>query len=895
MKKITALILSVIMLASVATVPAYGFGFSVVQDYSTNEWINNDQMSIIGMTGIAGDWDEVSDMGKQSEEIVTRWYMAKYICSIANIAPESTDGFEAIFYDLTSEHEGYKYVKAVVNAGYMQGEPNGKFRADDPITTMEAARVLLNALGYKPYIAVTSFQKALNKTELLNGVPDAKELNHAQMLKMIYNAFMSPAIRQTAYEMDAKDNVLNIEYAMDEDYLGLEHWFNIIYSYGILDSVYNTGLIEAATKVKNSDITIDGVTYGYSDELLWAEPYQMLGYNVNFYYQVMPDSSRYIKYMYANDRNEEFVLTHNDIASFTNGTYKYYDKSDRVKTIALNNRTSVIYNDIANPGHTDAEMVPKFGTVTFIDNNSDNKYDVVKVDDYRFNYISLINEDEQRIYDDEAKAMLDFKDADELEVLNEGKPINLGRLKKSNMIAIKRSSANSGYDKAVINMIKPIAKKIKVNSVAKKTFTGGGVTYTKWKDLTVDMNEVYNLFEFEKEIVMVIKEDGAAEYGYLMGINVEGEFNINTIQFKVSDVNGNIMVYDGAKTVYIDGVARRNASDMDTDLKNTAGQSNGYDAAYPYAQPVKYELNTDGKLLRIDTLYLNTAAEEAKDAFLRSENDSQGVFYSAHVSALYNNGTTKNINVGVIDTTTQIIFVPNSRGDEDSYMKSSLEGDKAYTTVDVTCVDDAGTAGAVFVYYDQTSPSLNQRALIVTALRQELDTETGDVNYIVEGQWYGARFVSYNSLETIYNDLAIGDVIRVAVDKKNKIISYSKLFDINKEYTNREDRWQRYGAEDFPLAHGYKTLYGTVLVSKGNVIKFTQSMPDDVEGWDPTWHTDSFRTNNAAFFKYTEVQGNPTIETATIDEIITYAMDPEHASKVLINSAYGAYQIYIVE
>ena len=99
----------------------------------------------------------------------------------------------------------------------------------------------------------------------------------------------------------------------------------------------------------------------------------------------------------------------------------------------------------------------------------------------------------------------------------------------------------------------------------------------------------------------------------------------------------------------------------------------------------------------------------------------------------------------------------------------------------------------------------------------------------------------------------------------------------------------------YPLASAYKFQMGTVLMNRNGVLKFTQSMPDDEEGWNPDYNTDSYITSKGSVWKYTEVRGVPTVEAATLDDIITYEMDPKNPSKVVINMIGSHSQFYIIE
>ncbi len=893
MKKILSLVLSIVMFASLFVIPAHGWGYTAEQDYTTNQWIDNNMMSVIGMTGVAGAWDEIKDMTSRSEEIVSRWYMAWYACNMAGLKTVQPEGYEALFSDLTSEHMYYKEIKAVVEAGYMKGYPDKKFRANEPISSQEAARVLLAVLGYEPYIAVKGYNAAINKTKIFDGVPrDAEQINQAQVLRMIYNAYMSPAIRQEAFSGTFKDGITMANYAIDEDYLGLEHLKKYKYGHGVLEGVAGTDLFDATEVINKDNVIIDDVEYKVDDTLLWEEPGEMIGYNVDFYYKESTDGISTIRYMHRNDKNDVLVLTHNDIESFSDGTYKYYDKNDKEKLINLTSNSSILINAIATPSCSDEEMVPDFGTVTFIDNDSKRGYEVVKIDSIEFYYISNINEDEETLYDIENDKKLSFQNADEVKIISGSNDIDISRLKKGTMLVVKQSSPNARYRKIVAEALNPIEKKACVTFVDDNTVKSELMTYTRWNELDVEKGKTYTLFGYGDEVVMAIAETGAAKYGYLINAALDGVFS-KTISFRLVDMSGNEHIYEGAKAIYVDGM-KKDYEDIPGILIGTAVNSK-QSADYPLAQPVKYELNANGQMIRIDTLVAEAEeyANSEDKSFTSPLNDSTPLIYYNDNRSLYDPNNLA-MNVAVVDSATQVLFVPADRGDAESYWNKGLTN---YTTneVDICDLNKVNMAGAVFVYYNPSTSGVyaERDYLIISDLRTELDIETGDLKYIIEG-YLASVLSTYAAEKEIFDTLSIGDVIRVETDRNNKITAYQQTFDIDKDYSERSTRILVSSGATYPLAIGYKMIYGTPIAMDGGILGFTQSMPDDLEGWDPEFNTEFYMTGSVSYWKYREVKGNPVVEKASANDIVTYDMDPENVSKVVVNVGNRASQIYII-
>lgn len=894
MKKILALILSVVMVSSLFVIPAHGWGYTVEQDYTTNEWIDNNMMSVLGMIGTAGAWDEIADMSSRAEEIVPRWYMAWYAANLTGSRVAKPAEFEVLFHDLTSEHAYYSEIKGAVNAGFMRGYPDGTFRANEPITAQEVARVLLSVLGYDPYIAVKGYNSALNQTRIFEGVPaDAQKLNQAQILRMIYNALVSPAFREDSYSGSLKEGITTVEYVLDENYLGLEHLKGYKYEKGILDGVAGTALLDADESLDSGNVTIDGVEYKVNDTLLWEEPSEMLGYNVDFYYKIVEEGIPTIRYMHKNTKNDTLVITHNDIDSYSNGTYKYYDKNDKEKEVKLTNEVKVLINNVATPSFADSEMVPDFGSVAFIDNDGKRGYEVVKIDSFEFYYVSIINEGEETIYDTENGTKLTLKGADELKIYSDGSEIDLSRVKKGTMLVVKQSSPNASYKKIYAEALTQTVKNALVASVNENVVKAGGLTYTKWDKLDVEKGETYTLFSYGDEVVMAITGQGGAVYGYLINAAVYGMFD-KTIKFYIVDMSGNANIYDGAKAIYIDG--EKCEYDNVARVLLTAAANSKTSDDYPLAQPVKYELNSNGNLLRIDTLVAEAETYENPDdeSFTSPLNDDEKLTYYHTNRSLYNPNDLA-VNVAVVDTSTQVLFVPSDRGDTEAYWNKSFINVSSYD-VDICDRNEVGKAGVVFAYYDPVTTGVyaERGYLIISDLRTEYNVETGDITYVVDGYLQGSA-VSYTANKEDVDKWQVGDVIRVELDRYNKVVAYQHIFDIDKDYSDRATRMLASSGATYPLALGFKMIYGTPIAMEGGILKFTQSMPDDMEGWDPTFNVESYITNSASYWKYTEVKGNGVVERVTANDIVTYAMDPENVSKVVLNIGNPLNQIYIID
>lgn len=903
-KRVLASVLSFLLIISSLSVSVFAnpVGYPDNTAKETSEWLTNDELTVLYKLGITT-WDTVKSMGNRMDEEVSRWYMAWYVDKLINLEVVEPEGFETLFNDLTSEHTYYEYIKAVYKAGIMNGDPDGTFRPNEPITTMEAARVLLRILGWDPYIAVAGVDKAFLKTNILDGVPITDKLTQPQILKMIYNALNSPAIRETAFETVKGSSELDVSYVIDDTYLGFEHLFGVIHEIGVLDGVYGTGIVAANTSLKQGQVGVAGRKYNYATDVS-----SLLGYKVNYLYYKADDATPDMMYLFKSDKNEEFVLTHNDIESYVNGRYKYtLNGGNNIKEIVLPHKIDIIYNDVVNPGFEVSEMWPKFGKVTLINNDNDAEYDVIKIDSYDFYYISKVDTVDMKIYDTESSdttRIFDFKDADELSIISGGKNLAVNRLRAKNVAAVKRSGVNADYDKVFIEVLSAAPKGVKVTSINDKKITAGAVDYKPWAELSdVKLGISYDFFVLDGEVVFAIKStSNGATYGYLIDLHSEGTFE-TTYKFAVADVEGNIDFFEGAKRIYIDGVASNNVEGV---LNTSAQLSSGYDVGYPFAQPVKYILNTSGQLSKIYTL--NSIALDDENAISDYVSATQAK-YESYNTTFYDSTTSELL--GSIDTGTTVLFVPmDDRLDEIYYNGTSLSRYSKYNIDIVERDEECMIPEVVYVHYSVSSVSVGDydRASFICDLKEEIN-EDGDVECLVDMYQMG-NLLSYTCDKQLFDTLAIGDVVRFTINKEGKILDLDMILDLDAERPGLGRRTWTGSVTDGTVHADINTsittaiqalqssriVYGTVLNAAGSFITHTQSFTDDIGGFDQNARRDNFKIDSATVYKYTNKHTGPKVEKVGFGDIIPYSLEPDNASEVIISMAYGTVNnVYIIE
>jgi len=924
-KRFLALILSLLMMFSVLNIPAFAnhYGFQDEYEYTTNDYITNDQLYMLNKLGISRSWSSISELGSRHDEPITRHFMAWYTVLLSDIKAEYPSSYETLFKDLSSEHEYYSEIKAVVNAGYMNGDGDGYFRPNDLITTREAATVLLRVLGYAPYIDVVGVDKILLHTELLDGLEIEETITQAKLLRMIFNALNSPALKSTAYELLNNGDV-DISYVIDESYLGFEHLFGIKHEIGILDATPETTLISAGSTLKSGQIAIAGTVYAYDGN---AE--EFLGYKVNYFYRDYKDDTKEIVYIHKSDKNEELVLTHDVINGFASGVYSY-DKNNSTKRIALSNDTRVIFNGIASPSYPDDKMAPAFGKVTFINTDSDSSYEVVKVDSYEFYISSKIDETNEKIYTETYNNtdIIDLSTADSYKLLQDGSEVTFDKVRNGNLMAVRRSLPGCGYDKITIDVSKVTKSKVEVSAIKDDTFVAGKDTYTQWKKLkdyvTIKIGKIYNLYVFEDQVVAVIEGDVAGlDHAYLMDFGITEKSFSTAAKIASTDTAGNYLVYDVAEKVYIDGTPFTDMSVAKSRLLLSAPQSAGYTDSAPVAQPVMLGFNKDGQVNKIDTYVYAEGTEDemslqqlgyictetttetdgsqtTTDIYLK---DTTVQYESNNPSLYYTAGGAPWRHIANVPTSVTVLFVPGAdRFNKDEYRNRTFIATTDYK-IDISNLDkDSGIPDVVYVYETEANAEVVRKwssHYLIADLYEELNAD-GDLEYIVKAYQQG-NLVNLTCDADLFAQLSVGDIWSLYPNKNNHITYSSVLFEMNLPLPADEGSRKKFLMSDPDTLSGATgAMLGTVMHSESGFLKIAAAiLPTDVDFASKVasddYDYDYFTTGSATVFKYSNFRGVPTIEKTGMSDIVSYTQNPENPSIVLLSMRGKAQQVIIIE
>ncbi len=854
MKRITALICALILTVSCMSISVFAA--------DSGSAVSEERLAVLHAFGII-DTAEISE--KELNRECSRADAAKLFCRLLGLEMETSNTLDVVFYDVSNDTPGYKYIKLISDTGYMIGYPDGRFRPTQPVKTEEAGRVLANILGYKLYIEASGLNSVFQKTEIIDGVTLGKAATYGDMLNMIYNALHSPTCREAEFGS-------SITYEISEDYLGIEHIFKAKKAKGVVTAIQGTGLESSNQSLKAGYIEIDNIMCKFEDNAS-----DFLGYTVDFYYKT-EDGENEIIYMAKNSKNKVLVLNTEDLVDYSDFTYSYMNNNVERK-VSIGADADILYNGVAYPMLSKEEMIPKYGDVTLIDNNGDNKYDIVSVKNVEFIVLKSVDAEKRMFIDKQTGKKYDFEKSDEIEIFADGKSIAFDRLIPNSLLTIVRSKEDSGWYKVRIERMNETLTNAVITGLGKDYISVAGNEYPVWENLGEESKKHLKLgtgvnLYLKDGVVVAVERVVSDSYGYLISVG-EPELFENSVKFRLMLSDQRDVIADMGKVIKIDGTACKDPDEIRSRLMASARLSAMPHEEQIFAQPVKYKFDENGILVALDTFYFDPANEDAETSLRKLP--SEQYKFNLENKTFYLNSTMEFKAVSL----EQSFKVPtNDRSSENDYQYRWLSDNGIYW-VDICNVDEnSKQAEKVYVYIEAYSNGVSAPYL-VTRLWQELD-EDGDVKLMMEYATSGSKVerecVDYAAEN--YENLAVGDIIRVDYNKKSEVRAFTKLYDLT-EIPPIDQRVRRFAYTNNntlkpPYSDGDRLVYCTILNYEAGNMVVTPSMVSDPGGIDVTYLADNVAVGNIKIWEYSVNRGLAEVNDVTVNEIESYADNPEN-------------------
>jgi hypothetical protein len=279
--------------------------------------------------------------------------------------------------------------------GIAKGDESGNFNPDMSATYEDAIQMVVCALGYEPQAASRGGEakdyvyiaQRLGITKKLNGAM-GQNITRSDVAKLVYAALTVDLMQQVAF---SKDGTL-VTYNAVEGENALNTYFDVNEVKGV---VYETeySAIDGESTVKEGQVLINGEAFDVGSTNIS----DYLGYYVTAYALDAEDSTdnrKIIAFSVVNSKNNTLTIKDEniyDVEYSINGyTFSYWlnkDTDKKARTAKTTSTPMVLYNGKAITNATAALMKPETGSVVLIDNNGDDKYDIVDIWEYDLVYV----------------------------------------------------------------------------------------------------------------------------------------------------------------------------------------------------------------------------------------------------------------------------------------------------------------------------------------------------------------------------------------------------------------------------------------------------------------------------------------------------------------------------
>lgn len=460
----------------------------------------------------------LNDIELSGEKNIKRDEFCTLVAKMVNYGEDYSDAkgyFE--FADVTEENANYAAIASLINKGAIIGVGGGIFEPTADITVDEACVILLKLMGYE------ALEGALNQKELECehdlmkhiGKKTADVMTGREAAELLYNAMFAKVVNK---EIRGNDKIY---YYADNTLLS--EYMNIDYTDDIVYADANTSIYSSDGAVSDNALKIGERTYYFYDENRYIDGY--LGKTVRVFYDIDTYDGKAV--LDLERKNEITTVQARDIDTFDETSSSlYYEEKGRRKYQTVTMDTKIVFNGVAVDYEHDKKdlLCPDVGEVTFIDNNTDGKTDVIMVSSYVYYWADDVSAAIPVLYDiTDVQPKLDLND-EKIKIYHNGETASADLIVKNKLVMALPSR---------IDFVTDITTGIKY---AKTDVTNSKVIKLEIVDDTVSGN-VLSVNLDEKEIKL-----GENTYSLSQNLIKHSEINTNKY-FKMPSTGNNVAGY----------------------------------------------------------------------------------------------------------------------------------------------------------------------------------------------------------------------------------------------------------------------------------------------------------------------------------------------------------------
>lgn len=385
-KRISALFLTAVMLLTSFAVYAENEQTTPAESVPAPvEVIDSGEFHALYAMGFLG--DDLAETDKNA--YITRAQFAGYLCKLAGYAVTERTTGEIPFGDVNISMPYCNEICTMYEAGIVSGTDENMFSPEAYVTYAQACKMIGDVLGYGNYARVKygeypeAYVMMAQELDIDDGVSNTSQnsqLTAENAVKMLYNAGLAEVMTLSGFDKNG-----NPTYSSDgKTLLELN---DIYYGEGIMQTNGITSIIATPQEtIKN--VTVIGDERYESAE---TDFNSLVGSRIKYFYKEK-DADKKLLWAWEDTRfNKSVEYKATDLAitspDYSRSNIVYYKSNGQTKNLKIESPSYVIYNNELVPIPSDELLKIKSGTMKLVDNDNDDKYEIIVINEYRNMYI----------------------------------------------------------------------------------------------------------------------------------------------------------------------------------------------------------------------------------------------------------------------------------------------------------------------------------------------------------------------------------------------------------------------------------------------------------------------------------------------------------------------------
>lgn len=317
-----------------------------------------------------------------TEEEITRGEMADIVCRIYDM--EYISGGQQIFSDVPLDNPYYAAIETAYISGIIGGMGDGTFRPDEAITNEQMIKILVSMAGYDDTAAYyggypMGYMKIAGEYDVLvPGILQTDIVTGAVLVHSVYKAMEMPVVYLDTIKYGYMQHTVDSDKTLLNNLMSRK---DLYYNQGIVNFDGVTHINKSA-KPDKGYAGINGENFGCDINIR-----PLLGRCVEYWL----NGDGVIVYAYEyKDKNEVHTFSYKDIDTADFNKYSVYEENNNKANYKLEKSINVIYNGQGMESFSASDLIPMNGDVTLIDNDDDNLYEIVIINDKKYYVVDSV-------------------------------------------------------------------------------------------------------------------------------------------------------------------------------------------------------------------------------------------------------------------------------------------------------------------------------------------------------------------------------------------------------------------------------------------------------------------------------------------------------------------------